>query len=67
MGKRAAGFGSGFAVTEEHVEASMRDAYMWLRDNGWDCIRGCWMKGPRFARVEPLLSGRAAIKMGVPV
>jgi len=63
---RAAGFGSGFAVTEERIEASVRDAHMWLRDNGWDLIRGCWMKNTQFARVRPLLSGSAVIEMGVP-
>lgn len=40
-------------------------AHNWLRRNGYDCIRGQWLKASRFAKLERLPSGRISIQEGV--
>lgn len=46
---------------------NLQEAHRWLRDQGYDCIRGAWMKHKRFAILHRLPSGRICITEGVVV
>lgn len=53
------------AIRNTKIRKNMMEAHRWLRDQGYDCIRGCWMKERSFARVQVLPSGRVSISEGV--
>ena len=38
------------AIRNTKIRKNMMEAHRWLRDQGYDCIRGCWMKDRSFAR-----------------
>ena len=55
------------AISNTKIRKNMMEAHRWLRDQGYDCIRGCWMKHKRFATMQRLPSGRICITEGVVV
>ena len=55
------------AIRNTKIRKNMVEDHRWLRDQGYDCIRGHWMKDRSFARVQMLPSGRVSISEGVHV
>ena len=55
------------AISNTKIRKNLQEAHRWLRDQGYDCIRGAWMKHKRFAILHRLPSGRICITEGVVV
>jgi len=53
------------AIVNRKFRKNEQEAHRWLRDEGYDCIRGCWMKHQRLAELEHMPSGRICICEGV--
>lgn len=54
------------AITETHKVANDAMARYWLQQNEFQYINGRWMDGDnRWARCEPMPSGKVMIYMGV--
>lgn len=52
------------AITNRKFRKNLQEAHRWLRDEGYDCIRGAWMKHQHFATLEQMPSGRICISEG---
>jgi hypothetical protein len=55
------------AIRNTKIRKNLQEANRWLRDQGYDCIRGHWMKFNGFATLQRLPSGRVWINEGVHV
>lgn len=55
------------AIRNTKIRKNMMEAHRWLRDQGYDCIRGQWMKFGSFATLQRLPSGKVWISEGVHV
>jgi len=54
------------AITQMHKAPNDAMARYWLQKNGFKCINGHWMDNKsRWARCEPMPSGKIMIKVGV--
>lgn len=53
------------ATTQTKDRKNMQEAHRWLRDNGFDCVRGNWMQHRRFATTLTLQNGWVRIFIGV--
>lgn len=54
------------AITETHKADNEVMAHMWLRRNGFELSNGQWMDTKsRWARCEPMQSGKIMIYVGV--
>lgn len=54
------------AITQTHKAPNDAMARYWLQQNGFKCINGRWMdKQSKWARCEPMPSGKILIKVGV--
>lgn len=54
------------AITQTHKAQNDAMARYWLQQNGFQCINGRWMDNKsRWARCEPMTSGKILIKVGV--
>ena len=52
------------AIRNTKIRKNTQEAHRWLRDQGYDCIRGHWMKFNSFATLQRLPSGRVSISEG---
>lgn len=53
------------AIRNTQTRKNMAEAQHWLRNQGYDCVCGSWMKKSSFATLQRLPSGRVSISEGV--
>ena len=50
------------APYNEIKKPTKREAFAWLRENGYDLVRKMWMRDTSCAKVQPLPSGKFLIQ-----